>query len=103
MWRIPLPVMNSLNSLLINWVPLSVTNSVGKPWVAKIERRLLIVKVMVADGSGTTSSHLEYESTTSKNILPRKGPAKSACSLLHVCFGNSHECSGAVIGLLRVF
>ena len=59
----------------------------------------------VADGSGTTSSHLEYESATSKNILPRKGPAKSACSLLHVhgCFGNSHEWSGAVIGLMCVF
>ena len=41
------------------------------------------------DGMTWTSSHLECESTMTKNILSMNGPAKSMCSRLHGWLGHS--------------
>ena len=45
------------------------------------------------------SVHLVCASTTTKNIFPWNGPAKSICSRCHGYAGYSHLCSGACFGL----
>ena len=102
-WRIPLLLMNSSNSALVNWAPLPVTDYFGRPWVANMEWRLSIVRVEVAIERGTISNHLQYASTTRRSILPRSGPAKSAWSLSQGCSGNSQGWNGAMAGLWFVF
>ena len=51
-------------------------------------RSCSIVLVEVIDDIGRTSSHLEWASTTTKNIPFRNGPAKSKCTLDHGSAGD---------------
>ena len=45
-------------------------------------------------------STLECASTTSKNILPSKGPAKSTCTHCHGLVGHNQGCKGEDGGIL---
>ena len=89
MCLIPFEVTNELNSLDVNWAPLSDTICCGSPNLAKINRSALIVDVLVAESIGTTSGHLLWASTTTRNILSRYGPAKSIWSRHHGFDGHS--------------
>ena len=75
---------NVLNSALTNWLPLSETKCSGIPNWEKSLRRTWMVFSDVATLMGKTSSHLECESTTMRNIWFKNGPAKSICSLFRL-------------------
>ena len=49
----------------------------GRPNLEKILQRAVMVVVLIAFFIGITSGHLLCASTTTKNILFRKGPEKS--------------------------
>ena len=53
--------------------------------------------VFAADvvGISNTSGHLECASTTTKNVFPRNGPAKSIWMRCHGLCGHVHGCSAA--------
>ena len=61
-------------------------------------RKCWIVVKAVAIFIGTTSSHFECASMTTRNILPSKGPAKSMCNLVQGLVGQDHGCMGAAGG-----
>ena len=52
--------------------------------------------------TGTTSNHLEWASTTTKNCFPRKGPAKSMWMRAQGRVGHFEEWRGAGAGDLRL-
>ena len=88
MCLISFSVRNELNSLDVNWAPLSDTICCS-PNLANINRSASIVEALVAEFIGTTSGHLLWASTTIRNILSRYGPAKSMCSRRHGFDGHS--------------
>ena len=59
MWQIPFLFVNSVNSVLVNGVPLSDTKTSGMPCVAKRVRKWSIVFQEVAELTTWTSIHLE--------------------------------------------
>ena len=61
-----------------------------------LEEHLVFVKVVVSIFS--ISKHLEWASTTIKNMQPRKGLAKSIWIRCQGDDGHSHGCTGAVLG-----
>lgn len=65
-------------------------------------RSFVIVRVVVADLIGNTSGHLEWASTTIKNMEFKNGPAKSTCKRSHGVDGHSQGCTGAVLVILLV-
>ena len=77
-WRIPLQDINSLNSALVKLVALSETMVSGRPCVANIVFLGGGVWIVICDdveGTITTSSHLEWASTTNKYVFSMNGPA----------------------------
>ncbi|KFD67038.1 hypothetical protein M514_07219 [Trichuris suis] len=58
-------------------VPLSETRTSGSPWVANKRARCRITSLDSVEATCSTSSHFECESTMSRYVLPRNGPAKS--------------------------
>ncbi|MEQ2200243.1 hypothetical protein XENOCAPTIV_025867 [Xenoophorus captivus] len=69
------------------------------PYEASSLFSFVIVACDVMCGIRNTSNHSEYESTTIMNMLSRKGPAKSICSLFQDSPGNSQGCSGTCCGI----
>ena len=98
MCLIPFLDVNSLNSALLNPLPLSDTNCSGIPCVANKRCKAVIVASADVD---ETDCHFEWASTTIKNSLPWNGPAWSICRRAHGRFGHSHGCSIALGGLGR--
>ncbi|KRX27963.1 hypothetical protein T07_1397 [Trichinella nelsoni] len=62
---------------------LSDTTTSGSPCVVKSCLKFEIATADDVVGTGRTSNHLEYESTTTRNVLPWHGPAKSICKRHH--------------------
>ena len=79
MWWMPFCCMNSVNSSLVNDVPLSVTRVSGSPWTANTALSLSMVVGAVMLPIMWASIHLECASTIIRNICPMKGRAKSKC------------------------
>ena len=83
-WQIPLQDINSLNSALVKLVALSETMVSGRPCIANIVfwggggGGWIVISDDV-EGTITTSSHLEWASTTNKNVFSMNGPAWSMC------------------------
>ena len=63
----------------------------GRPWVASRKRRARMVIDAVVEDIGNTSIHFDFASTTSRNIWPFNGPAKSTCIL---CQGRVGQIQG---------
>ena len=61
--------------------------------------KLAIVIAVVVWFNSTTSPHLEYASTTTKNIFSMIRPAKSICILCQGLLGQIHGCRGAFGGV----
>ena len=99
---IPFCFIKSANSRGVNCGPLSLTNCIGTPYRANIFLSFLIVDSLVTLGIISTSSHLEWLPTTTRNILFTNGPAKSMWILCQGVSGQSHRCSGAICGFFRV-
>lgn len=76
MWSIVLGLQYSSNSDEQNCVSLSDTRVSGKPWVAKMRSKALIVAVLFIDGIEITSYHLGFESSDTKQTKPMKEPTK---------------------------
>ena len=77
-WQIPLAATHSSNSQDVNWGPLS-ENCFGNPNKDLNTPSVLSVVVI---SIGSTSSHLEWLSTVTKNTGPtQRDPAKSMCAL----------------------
>ena len=99
---IPFCFIQSANCREVNCGPLSLTNCIGTPYRANIYLSLSIVDSLVTLGIISTSSHLEWLSTTTRNILFTNGPSKSMWILCQGVSGQSHGCSDAICGLFRV-
>ena len=74
---------NSSKSRDTNWGPLSETICSGSPYTAK---------------RCQTSGHSKWASTARKYFFPKKGPAKSMCTLCHGRPGQTQGWSGATAG-----
>ena len=82
-WRIPFHLKKSFISWATNCGLLSETMTSGRPWVANRKRRARMVIDAVVEDIGNNSIHFDFASTTSRNIWPFNGPAKSTCILCH--------------------
>ena len=100
-WQVALQWVKSPNSALVNTEPFTVTSISGIPWVANIVLSFWIVTEDVACFTGCTSIHLEWASTSIRNIWPSKGPAKSACTLAQAGSGHFLGYNGAFAGDFR--
>ena len=68
-------------------------------------RSVLITSIVlsaVVDFISIASGHLECTSTSTKNIRPLKGPAKSMCNRCQGREGHTHGLRGATAGMLLV-
>ena len=102
MCLMPLFLRNVLNSSDVNWEPLSLTSCSGNLCVANSFLSSSIVLAALVVVIGITSSHFEWLSTTTRNIVPKYSPAKSTWIRCHGRAGHSHAWSGAVLGLFWV-
>ena len=89
MCLIPLFLMNVLNSSEVNWELLSLTSCSGNPCVANSFLSLSIVLAALVVVIEITSGHFEWLSTTTRNIVPKNGPAKSTWIRCHGRAGHS--------------
>ena len=71
---------------------------IGTPYLANKLCSLSMVLVEVVVSIFSISNHLEWASTTIKNMQPRKGLAKSVWICCQGNDGHSHGCTGAVLG-----
>ena len=77
MCLMPFSHIHNSNSDDVNCGPLSLTSCSGNPYDAnKLRSTSKVFSVVVVD-MGITSIHLEWASTTIRNIEPNTGPAKS--------------------------
>ena len=86
MCSIPWLLQFSLNWAEVNCVPLSDTIVSGRPWVANILSRTLIVAEALVDDIVIISGHFECESTKIGLVTTFIGPAKSICTRLYGFF-----------------
>ena len=100
-WAIPFSPTNFWNSALVKTVALSETITRGNPKIEKIFLSFSMVETEVVLDIMWTSNHLLCASTTTRNIFPRKGPAKSMCIRDQGRSGQCHGWIGAKGGLCR--
>ena len=94
----PFSWKNSDNSAEMNCGSLSETNCSGEPYTANRCLRTSMVLCTLVEVISYTSGHLEWASTTMKNILCKNGPAKSTCIRCQGLDGHVHGWSGADVG-----
>ena len=71
----------------VNYVPLSETNVSDRPCLLNSHLRMVIVEWVSVLFIGKISGHLEWASTTTRQLRPLIQPAKSMCIWDHACFG----------------
>ena len=86
----PLFLMNVLNSSDVIREPLSPTSCSGHPCVANSFLSSSIVLAALVVVIAITSGHVEWLSTTTRNIVPKNGPAKSTWIRCHGRAGHFH-------------
>ena len=99
MWRIPVLRVKILKSLPVKTEPLSDYITPGNPCVPKVPLSFSIVVSVAAELRQWKSNHLEWASTTRRNIFPMKGAEKSMCVRVLGRFGHSQGCrvAGGVV------
>ena len=90
---------NSWNSSEVNCDPLSLTNCSSSPFRANTVRRAsTVLEVVALECMIITSGHFEVASTTTKNVIPRNGPAKPMWIRCQEVDGHYHGCKGEHLG-----
>ena len=79
----------------MNCGPLSDTICSGNPYAANKRRKVAIVLAVDVEVISNTSGYLECASTTTRNDVPKKGPAKSTWICHHGLGGQVHGCKVA--------